>query len=64
MKTLSIAFSLSCPVYENLINLPENEDEVRKVIQPAMDYLNEIKPYLWNKGETYPATIAQLDNMY
>lgn len=50
--------------YENLINLPENEDEVRKVIQPAMDYLNEIKPYLWNKGETYPATIAQLDNMY
>ena len=37
---------------------------VRKVIQPAMDYLNEIKPYLWNKGETYPATIAQLDNMY
>lgn len=29
-----------------------------------MDYLNEIKPYLWNKGETYPATIAQLDNMY
>ncbi len=29
-----------------------------------MDYLNEIKPYLWNKGETYPATISQLDNMY
>lgn len=50
--------------YENLINLSENEDEVRKVIQPAMDYLNEIKPYLWNKGETYPATIGQLDNMY
>lgn len=50
--------------YDNLINLTENEDEVRKVIQPAMDYLNEIKPYLWNKGETYPATIAQLDNMY
>ena len=50
--------------YDNLINLTEKEDEVRKVIQPAMDYLNEIKPYLWNKGETYPATIAQLDNMY
>ncbi len=50
--------------YENLTNLPENENEVRKVIQPAMDYLNEIKPYLWNKGETYPATISQLDNMY
>lgn len=50
--------------YEKLKNLSENEEEVRKTIQPAIDYLNEIKPYLWNKGQTYPATIAQLDNMY
>lgn len=50
--------------YENLVNLSENENDIRQVIQPAMDYLNEIKPYLWNKGETYPATISQLENMY
>ena len=29
-----------------------------------MDYLNEIKPYLWNEGKTYPSTTSQLDNMY
>ena len=50
--------------YENVANLPEDKEEVRKAIQPAMDYLNEIKPYLWNEGKTYPSTTSQLDNMY
>lgn len=50
--------------YENVANLPEDEAKVKEVIMPAIDYLNEIKPYLWNKGETYPATTPQLDNMY
>lgn len=50
--------------YENIVNLPEDKEEVRKAIQPAMDYLNEIKPYLWNEGKTYPSTTSQLDNMY
>lgn len=50
--------------YENVANLEEDEAKVKEVIQPAIDYLNEIKPYLWNKGETYPATTPQLDNMY
>lgn len=50
--------------YENVANLEEDEANVKEVIQPAMDYLNEIKPYLWNKGKTYPQTSSQLDNMY
>ncbi|MEF9990736.1 MAG: ABC transporter substrate-binding protein [Romboutsia sp.] len=50
--------------YENVANLPEDEAKVKEVIQPAIDYLNEIKQYLWNKGETYPANSSQLDNMY
>lgn len=50
--------------YENVADLPEDEAKVKEVIKPAMDYLNEIKPYLWNKGETYPSTTPQLDNMY
>lgn len=50
--------------YENLKDLPEDEATVKKAIQPAMDYLKEIKPYLWNEGKTYPSTTAQLDNMY
>lgn len=50
--------------YENVANLPEDKDAVKEAIQPAIDYLNEIKPYLWNEGKSYPSTISQLDNMY
>ncbi|AZR72143.1 ABC transporter substrate-binding protein [Anoxybacter fermentans] len=28
------------------------------------DYLNEIEPYLWRQGKTYPQDLAQLDNLY
>ncbi|AFS70101.1 MULTISPECIES: ABC transporter substrate-binding protein [Exiguobacterium] len=27
-------------------------------------YLNELKPYLWKEGKTYPKTLAQLDQLY
>lgn len=50
--------------YEKFMNMKPDKKEVEKAIQPAMDYLKELKPYLWRKGETYPSTIAQLDNMY
>ena len=50
--------------YEKVANLPADEAKVKEVIKPAMDYLNEIKPYLWNKGKTYPANTPQLNNMY
>lgn len=47
-----------------IANLQPNKDEVAKAIKPALDYLSELKPYLWNQGKTYPATIAELDNMF
>ncbi|MCB2298548.1 ABC transporter substrate-binding protein [Clostridium tagluense] len=50
--------------YDKIANAKADKTSLEKVIQPAMDYLKQLKPYLWNKGKTYPATIAQLDNMY
>lgn len=50
--------------YDKIANAKADKESVEKVIQPAMDYLKQLKPYLWNGGKTYPATIAQLDNMY
>lgn len=50
--------------YDKIANVKADEESVKQVIQPAMDYLKQLKPYLWNSGKTYPATIAQLDNMY
>ncbi|KAB3535318.1 ABC transporter substrate-binding protein [Alkaliphilus pronyensis] len=50
--------------YEAFLELEADKEVVREVIQPALDYLVDLKPYLWRQGESYPATIAQLDNMY
>jgi len=50
--------------YENIKDLPADYDTVKNVIAPAMNYLNEIKPYLWKEGTTYPKDSAQLDSLY
>ncbi len=31
---------------------------------PALSYLRDLEPYLWRKGETYPATPADLDRLF
>ncbi len=50
--------------YENIKDLPADYEAVKKTVMPAMDYLNEIKPYLWKEGKTYPKDSAQLDGLY
>lgn len=48
--------------YEKFYDM--EEENFIKEIQPALEFLSEIEPYLWREGETYPATQAQLDNLY
>lgn len=50
--------------YENIKDLPADYETIKKAIMPAMEYLNEIKPYLWKEGKTYPKDSAQLDGLY
>ena len=50
--------------YEKFMDMEADEDIVREAIQPAIDYLIELKPYLWKEGKTYPAEAGLLDNMY
>lgn len=50
--------------YGNIKDLSADYDTVKKAIEPAMNYLNEIKPYLWKEGITYPKDSAQLDGLY
>jgi putative spermidine/putrescine transport system substrate-binding protein len=50
--------------YETVKNLPADYDTVAGAIKPVVDYLNALKPYLWEKGRTYPKTLAQLDTLY
>lgn len=40
------------------------KEEFDKASEPVIKYLNEIKPYLWNKGESFPATQAQQDLLF
>jgi putative spermidine/putrescine transport system substrate-binding protein len=32
--------------------------------KPAIESLHAMKPYLWRKGETFPATLAELDRLF
>ncbi|SKB46542.1 putative spermidine/putrescine transport system substrate-binding protein [Acetoanaerobium noterae] len=50
--------------YEQFLTMDADYDTVKSAIMPAMDYLKELKPYLWNQGKTYPASLSILDNMY
>jgi putative spermidine/putrescine transport system substrate-binding protein len=50
--------------YDKIKDLPADYDTVKEAIMPVMDYLNEIKPYLWKEGKTYPKDSAQLDGLY
>ena len=50
--------------HDNLRDLPADYDTVKEAIAPALEYFKEIEPYLWKKGEVYPADSAQLDSLY
>lgn len=50
--------------YEQFMDMDADEETVRKAIEPAIEYLKELKPYLWNEGKTYPGDAPLLDNMY
>lgn len=50
--------------HEVFMDLEADKERVREVIQPALDFLVSLKPYLWRQGEAYPASTAQLDNMF
>lgn len=52
--------------YETVAALDGDADkeEVRSVIAPAMEFLRQLNPYLWEGGRTFPATDAQADAMF
>lgn len=50
--------------YDKIASIGDDKEKLKIAIQPAMDYLKELSPYLWQEGKTYPASIAQVDNMF
>ncbi|RXT13735.1 ABC transporter substrate-binding protein [Ammoniphilus sp. CFH 90114] len=43
---------------------PFQESELAPLLPPMWDYLQEIEPYLWREGKTYPESLGKLDQLY
>ncbi|HZS04682.1 MAG TPA: ABC transporter substrate-binding protein [Blastocatellia bacterium] len=41
-----------------------DEQLYQKASAAALEYLNDIKPYLWRKGETYPPSLKEADRLF
>lgn len=41
-----------------------DEKAMEEAAKPLWNYLNEVKPYLWQQGKTYPENLAKLDKLY
>lgn len=41
-----------------------NQEKIAEQLQPLWQYLNELRPNLWRKGETYPPDSSVLDQLY
>ncbi|WP_231620694.1 ABC transporter substrate-binding protein [Fictibacillus sp. 7GRE50] len=49
---------------KNILDNGYDEDFAQKNSVKMWDYLNEIKPYLWREGKTYPNNLTELDRLY
>lgn len=50
--------------YEQFMDMPEDKQKVKEAIEPALQYLRELNPYLWNEGKTFPEKEPTMRNMY
>lgn len=50
--------------YEQFLDMEADKEKVREAVQPAMEYLRELNPYLWNEGKTFPDSSTTLMNMF
>lgn len=50
--------------YEQFMDMEADKEVVRAAVKPAMEYLKELNPYLWNQGKTFPASSTLLENMF
>lgn len=51
--------------FEKLASMTDpTEEDVRAIVQPGMEYLRKLNPYLWKQGQTFPAEATTVDSMY
>lgn len=50
--------------YEQFLDMEADKETMREAVEPAMEYLRGLNPYLWNEGKTFPDSSTTLDNMF
>ena len=50
--------------WEQFRTMEPDYDTVKAAIEPALDYLRELNPYLWNEGKTFPDSSTTVDAMF
>ena len=50
--------------WEQFQTMEADYDTVKAAIEPALEYLRELNPYLWNEGKTFPDSSTTVDSMF
>lgn len=50
--------------WEQFQTMEADYDTVKEAIEPALDYLRSLNPYLWNEGRTFPESSTTVDAMF
>ena len=50
--------------WEQFQTMDADYDTVKAAIEPALDYLRTLNPYLWNEGKTFPDSSTTVDAMF
>jgi len=50
--------------WEQFQTMEADYDTVKTAIQPALAYLRELNPYLWNEGKTFPDSSTTVTSMF
>ena len=50
--------------WEQFQDMEADKETVKAAIEPALEYLRELNPYLWNEGKTFPESSTTVENMY
>lgn len=50
--------------WEQFMDMEADKETVKAAIEPALEYLRELNPYLWNEGKTFPDSSTTQDNMF
>ena len=50
--------------WEQFQTMAADYDTVKAEIEPALEYLRQLNPYLWNEGKTFPESSNAVDAMF